>query len=502
MSKIVSQIEFIRRFAKEAGIMQKDARHYLSLMLDEITRALASSREVRLSGIGNLKRVRFPSKTMPNPNDRSQQLLVLDRYYMRIKPSHQLKLKLKANLFPDKFSMPEPKYRIPKAPAGSQKIGIGRSFKVPINIRPTIPQVSWRRPISSLVLDLRAQNPQTGTRLLRNIMRQAADKNTRAITIAPYDVTFYGDIPERQDIKPTLYHLAINEMMQQLPNAFLRPQTWRLLVNLPKINDSDKPRQMFNFSALPSGDNDWAIFISSPRFLHAQPQIVGARLPEHTKNQVDTILNSGRGRVAIIGSHAGRRATIDAIRQYMQNQNITHHYTVEHHHHALHPHHILGPSLRSLHGEIGTYPVTVIDELSQADNFYHLRQLPGITISNITSPDKKNFDRILGLQKIPPDYFDTIIESYTLPAACNVCAPATEPAVRFPLMRRLAGARGQLLHVHPVRVHVPCKHDKSYHLVNITHSKGKQIGPSLDEQLYHMALNHDITYNTVEEMIK
>jgi len=501
MSKIVSQIDFIRRFAKEAGIMQKDAKHYLSLILDDITRALASSREVRLSGIGNLKRIRFPSKTMPNPNDRSQQLLVLDRYYTRIKPSRQLKMRLKANFYPDRFSMPQPKYHIPKTPAGSQKIDIGHSFKVPINIRPTIPQVSWRRPLSSLVLDLRAQNPQTGTRLLRNIMRQAANKSTKAVTIAPYDVTFYGDITERQDINPALYNLTIDEIRKQLPNAFLRPQTWRLLVNLPKITDDDSPRQMFNFSALPSGDDDWVIFISSPRSLHTQPQMINARLPEHTQNQIDSILNKGRGRVAIIGTPTGRRATLTTIRDYLEKQNIAHHYSVEHHHHALHPHHILGPSLRSLRGEIGTYPVTVLDELSPADNLFHLRQFPGVTISNIISPDKKYFDKIIDLQKIPPDFFDTIIESYILPAACNICAPATEPAVRFPIMRRLAGARGQLLHVHPVRVHVPCKHDKSYHLVNITHSKSKQTSPSLDEQLYKMALNHDITYNTIEKMI-
>ena len=67
MATTLPQIEFIRRFAKNAGLMQKDAKQYLFFMLDDISRALSSGREVRLQGIGTIKRVCFRSRTMANP---------------------------------------------------------------------------------------------------------------------------------------------------------------------------------------------------------------------------------------------------------------------------------------------------------------------------------------------------------------------------------------------------------------------------------------------------
>lgn len=501
MSKIVSQIEFIRRFAQNAGVMQKDAKKYLYFMFEDITSALVHGRAVRLSGIGNLKRTRFPSKTMPNPNDRSQQLLVLDRYYMRIKASSHFKLKIKSRLFPDKYSLPLPKYRLPRAPEGAQKISVSHSFTVPINIRPTIPQIRWRQPMSSLILDLRQKQSSPSIRLLRNLLRKATRDNVRGVTLTPDELFVYGEQNYFEKKNPLLYQKTIEVLRQLLPIAFTTPKSWRLLANLPS-DDLASNRNVFNFSILPHFDDGWIVHISKPRSKHISQKITTSLLPANTQKIVDDISYKGKGHIAIIGSKQGRKATIDRIRQNFDTKNTNYHYVVEHHHHSLHPHHTLGPTLRTLKDDIGLHPITAIDELSGADNLYHLRYMPGVTISSINSPNKEHFDRLCGLQKVPPDFFTVIIEGYTLPSACQFCMPIHEPAVRFPLMRRLAGARDELLHVHPVRVHVPCEHEPEFHLINITHGHNKSDSSTLEEQLYRMALDHKINYNSVEEMLR
>jgi len=497
--------------------MQKDAKQYLFFMLDDISRALSSGREVRLQGIGTIKRVCFRSRTMANPNDRSQQLLVLDRYYPHVKASPQLKLKLKARMFPDRYCVPTPKYRPldrasgrrpPKPAEGAQLVPIKQSHSIRINVSPKIPKISWRAPMSGLVLDLRARQARPETRLLRNLLRRASGDSVHGVTLAPYDITAYGARNSRDEVDPKLYDLTIKALRQYLPAAFLNPQTWRLLTNLPSDDSTGTrraeplggARQMFNFSALPSSDDNWLIAVARPRAQHETNKLTSSSLPEHSKKQINDILSQGAGNIAVIGPHSGRHATFEQIRRLLQNQNIGHHYCVEHHHHQLHPHFTLGPSLRQLSDEVGTYRVTLIDGLSGADNFLHLRRLPGVTISNIAAPDKNYFDRLLRLQRVPPQFFSTIIEGHALPAACSQCMATHEPAVRFPLMRKLAGKRGELLHVHPVRITAGCDHEPEYHLVNIVYS-ANDASASLDEQLYRLALDHKISYNTLEKQL-
>src|SRR3990167_1608079 len=98
-STAVSSSEFLRRFAAKTGTTLKDAKPMLYMIEDEVGKALASGREVRFSGLGIIKRARFSSKILPNPNNRQQKLLVLDRYYPHFRTSRTFKDKLRHVIF-------------------------------------------------------------------------------------------------------------------------------------------------------------------------------------------------------------------------------------------------------------------------------------------------------------------------------------------------------------------------------------------------------------------
>lgn len=494
MSKITSQIEFVRRYAKRAGIMQKDAKKYLSIMLDDITGSLARGSEFRIGGIGTIKRVKFPSRTMANPNDRSQQMLVLDRYYARFKATSLFKLKLKARLFPNRYSLPQPKYKPPQTPEGALKISVGRSHAVPIKVRPTIPPVSWRQPMSSLILDLRAERPDTKTRLLRNLLRQAALEKTTGISISPYEISNYGAPCSTEIISPQLYKTTIDALRDRLPFAFSTAGSWRLLTHLP--GDSST-RNLFNFSALPSAEDDWLVQFSRPRARGVFDGKIDQGNMTQSKKALNEVVARGRGHVAIIGSHSGRRAILNQIREDFEKNNINHHYCIEHHRFDNCDNHPLTPSLRSLRDDIGAHPITIFDELSAADNLFHLRHFPGVTISSIFAPNKEYFDRLCALQHIPINFFDAIIEGDIIQSVCPLCMGESVPAVRYPLLRRLAGARGELLHVHTVRLNDKCEHLPHQHLVDTVYKNDGTLGPSLEEQLYRKVLDNKISYNTL-----
>lgn len=492
--KTTSQSEFIQRFAKNAGTTQKTAKKYLAWMLEDTTNSLARGNEVRFHGIGALKRVRFPSKTMVNPSDRSQKVLVFDRYYARIKPSSLFKAKLKARLFPDKYQY-SPKTT--PMPSDGTSVNIGRSHAVPIKVRPSIPAQSWRKPMSGLVMDLRSQRPDPQLRLLRNLLRQATQPQIHATTLSPYELQTYGAQNSNEPMSQNLYHTTTQALHKQLPVAFSSPQSWRLLVHMP--SDSNSGRHIFNFAAFPSGDDDWLVNFAAPRAQRRQTN-TSMQLPEETTHVLDGILEKGKGKIAIIGAPDGREATFEQVKNYLGKRNIGYHHMVEHHHHSLHPHVSLNESLRDLHKQAGTYPVTVIDELSGADNLFYLRHMPGITICKVVAPNKQYFDRLMALQNIPPGFFDAVIEGIALPRACSKCMPTWQPAVRFAPMRRLAAARGELLHVHPVRVDAECNHDPEYELVNIVSGSDQKQG--LNDKLYRMALDHTISQQTLADHLR
>lgn len=494
MSKIISQVEFVRRYAKRAGIMQKDAKKYLAIMFGDITGSLARGSEFRIGGIGTIKRVKFPSKTMANPNDRSQQMLVLDRYYARFKATSNFKLKLKAQLFPDRYSLPQPKYKPPQTPEGALKISVGRSHAVPIKVRPTIPPVSWRKPMSSLILDLRAERPDIKTRLLRNLLRQAALEKTTGVSISPYEISNYGAPCGTDKISPQLYKTTIDALRDRLPFAFSTPGSWRLLTHLPGDSSS---RNLFNFSALPSTEDDWLVQFSQPRARGVFDGKIDKGSMVMSKKALNETIARGRGHLAIIGPHSGRRAILNQIREDFEKNNVNHHYCIEHHRFDNYDNHPLTPSLRSLRSDISTHPITIIDELSAADNLFHLRHFPGVTISSIFAPNKEYFDRLCALQHIPINFFDAIIEGDIIQSVCPLCMGEKAPAVRYPLLRRLAGARGELLHVHTVRLSDKCEHSPHHHLVDTVYKNDGTLGPSFEEQFYRKVLDNKISYNTL-----
>ena len=488
---ILSQAQFLKRFASGAGVMQKDAKGYLSVIKDEITRSLASGNTVSITGFGTLKKAKFPSKMMPNPNNRSQKILVLERNYMRIKPSSNFKFRIKSKLFPDKYQLAEPKPRI-IADKSAQKININRSFTVPIRVRPEIPPITWRQPLGGQILDLRRRDLDVGDRLIKNIFRRADAPGTRGLSISPSDITYHDDQNKTDAISEILYRQIIATLKKHLPQTFQSPGSWRLMATLP-------PRRLYNYAALPDTDDNWLININHPR-----ANIINATtantIPPNTQKLVDSLVAKGSGRLLITGSPRSRHATLEQIKQYLTSLGLPYHSAVEYHHHPTHPHINFEGRLRdTLHGA-STHKILVMQDISAADNIYGLHKFEGPVIATVTAPGVDYANRILKLQQVPEGFFDTIIESNLVSAPCSKCMPQYAPAVRFPHMRRIAASRDTLLHVHPVKVRA-CDHKETPILVH-TYGTNEHQQPDIGNQLYDMALRHEIDYDTMEETLR
>lgn len=471
--------------------MQKDAKQYLGVIQDEITRSLAKGYAVSITGFGTLKKAKFPSKMMPNPNDRSKQIMVLERNYMRIKPSMGFKLKIKSKLFPEKYQLPEPKIRIPKDQS-ARDIKINRSFTVPVRVRPTIPAVGWRQSLSGQILDLRRQNPDVGDRLLKNIFRRIDSPHTRGLSISPTDITYYDDQNKTDTISDILYRQIVTSLKKHLPQTFLNPQSWRLMAILP-------PRRLYNYAVLPDADDNWLISVTEPRASVGDTATTN-ELPAQTQKIINSLVAAGSGRLLITGSPMSRRASLEKIKQYLTSLGVPFHTALEYHHHPTHPHINLTSQLRDVLPYANTHKVLIIDDLSAADNFNHLRDFRGVVIATVNAPSAEYLNRILNLQQIQSGSFQNIIDTSLVPSPCSKCMPQYAPAVRFPHMRRVAASRGNLLHVHPVKVRA-CDHKETPILVHTYHSDSSET-PNMENQLFDMALRHEIDYDTMDEMLR
>lgn len=366
---------------------------------------------------------------------------------------------------------------------------------IKINVRPRIPTATWREPLSSIMLDSRAPATSPRGRLIKNLLRHAAATGSFSTILSPFEMQTYGREAKREGMEPALYHATVEAAKERLAPVFNRPGTWRLFLRLPPTNEHSG-RHIFNFSALPERGDNWSLAFTRPRSevnnLHQD-----TALPPETNNLLDGIFKKRRGRLAILGSSPGRAHTTHLIKKYLNSKNIGYHNFVEHHHHALHPHNTLSSSLRDAIPLVGLYPATVFDTLSLADNFFQLRQIPGVSIASFYAPNKNYFDKLTSLQLLPPNFFDAIVESYLLPKTCDKCMPSYIPAVRFAPMRRIASSRGQLLHVHPLKMeNKDCPHEKQFHLLHNIYRPGAKK-PSLENQLYDLALDHVISANTL-----
>jgi len=493
MSKILSQAQFVKRFAQNAGVLQKDAKLYLHTIQDEIIKSLSKGYAVSITGFGTLKKAKFPSKMMPNPNNRSQKILVLERNYMRIKPSQRFKQKIKSKLFPEKYQLLEPKPHIAKDKQ-SREIKINRSFTIPIRVRPHIPPIGWREPLSAQILDLRRQNLDSGDRLLKNIFRRIDTPNTRGISISPTDITYYDDTNYTDTISEILYRQIIKTLKKHLPQTFSTPQSWRLLATLP-------PRRLYNYAMLPDANDNWLVSINRPRAGIDNP-IITNNLPAQTQKIVDGLIAKKEGRLLVTGSPQSRRATLEQVEQYLTSLGLPYHTALEYHHHPTHPHINFTGHLREFLPQANIHNLLIMDDISSADNFYQLRNFSGVVIATVNAPNANYLNRILKLQQVPEGFVDAVVDTRLIPSPCSKCMPQYAPAVRFPHMRRIAGSRNSLLHVHPVKIRV-CNHKETPILVHTYHNDNNESNKSdIGNQLYDMALRHEIDYDTVDEVLR
>lgn len=482
-----SQIQFLRNFSQNAHIGLQEARDYLHMIENEIGSALAASRSVKIPPIGTLKRALQPSKTIKYLNDPSKNILILDKYYAHLRPSSTLKNRLKGIA---------PKLRTKATDLG---INVGHSILVPIKIRPRLPHISWRQPMSGLTLDLRTPQPNAHQRLLRNFI-YLAKQNPCGVSINPSELTIYGDQKSIVPISQQIYSMFVDTIKKYLPQTLQNSNPWRLLVNLP-------PREMMHFTALPADgtslftNESWLFHINYPSAYRYDKKITTDAFNKDVADKLNQIFYNGQGNIAVIGNKLSRSLAIKLIRKKLDGAGLHYHYFVEHHHHSTHPHLTHPTDMRQLSKQNFIHEAVIFNDISAADSLYHLHSSTPISIYSLPIYDKNEFLRLLRLQQIRPEQIDLILENYAIPSVCSQCASKTVPAVKYTAMRRLAVQRSELLHVHPVSINTNCDHETIYELITIAHSPQSKSKNNLNNILYHLALDNKINAESVEEYI-
>ena len=501
----ITTAEFLRRYASNTGLSLKEVRPILAMVEDEITKSLVSSRDVRLAGLGTFKKVKFRSQMMANPNNRRQRRLVLDRYYMRFKASNILKDRIKKSFRPDyqpktKTAREAPaerltdEVRIPTRYSRSKPVD-GRSaaaergsIPIRVSVKPRIPPIHWREPMSALYLDLSKKHIASADRLVKNIIRWMALDQTHGLSIAPHQMIVYEEKKRITSLQPILYDSFVKVFAKHLPQILRSPQTWRLMINLP-------PKIIVNLSVAPVAGRKWSFHLQKP-YISSFRQPHNVSFPVLVNKKLDAIFDRGYGRVAIVGPRASRLAVIEHIREILDHESIGYHYTVEHHHHCEHPYHILEPHLVSIWQEAATHPVLIVEHLSGADNLDHLRRNGKIVVAGIVPRSYGQLKLLLERQGLEPAFFDLVLEAHTLPLACNCCPPVTRPAVLFPSLRKIAAAYNDRLDATPVFLsYNDCDHEMDSKNIIVAYGAGGTIGQNLKEQLYHLVLGQKITYD-------
>jgi len=502
-STAVSSSEFLRRFAAKTGTTLKDAKPMLYMIEDEVGKALASGREVRFSGLGIIKRARFSSKILPNPNNRQQKLLVLDRYYPHFRTSRTFKDKLrhvifgsplKNSTYTPRTSNLQPQVLNPKTPYATRPVPNPKGTPIPIRFRPRIPPLRHRAPMSPLYLDLSKRQMPPGEKLLRSLLHSLGASDSD-LSIDPRQITFYSPEKNLQALPPALYDILARTLRQALPQAIKHPQMWRLMVNLP-------PKIYLNFSAAPAGNGQWLFYFQRPRLKQNDHHLVEVNLPSIVNAKIDGLFAKGAGRIAVVGAPRGQLATLRRVKKIFDTEGINYHYAVEHHHWQPHGHHTLAPHLRQLMKETTKHPILIIEHLSAADDLYQLNRFEGIVLAGFASSEHSRIGNTLARQRLPADFFDLTLESHTVPAVCEDCPPVTKPAVLFAPLRQIAAHHNSRLTNHTVCLAAAdCDHKKSYRYIVVAYEPNGQIGPSLRDQLYELLLDHQVVYDAVESSL-
>jgi nucleoid DNA-binding protein len=506
--KTITTTEFLHRYAKKAGLQLKDTRPIFSMIEEEITKALISSRDVRLAGLGTFKKVKFRSQMMANPNNRRQRRLVLDRYYMRFKASDILKDKIKTDLHPGY----QPKTKTAKdaqlenlgsevqvktkysATAHAHRRAEKGSVPIKVSVKPRIPPLRWREPISALYLDLSKRHVTSSERLVKNIIRWVVSDQAHGLSLAPHQLIVYEHKKRISSLQPLVYDSFVKILQERLPQVFRSSGMWRLMINLP-------PSIMINLAVAPVSDHQWSFHLQKPYISYERHGEVGnINLPALINKKLDVIFDQGYGRLAIIGPRASRLVAIKHIQKILDHEGISHHYVVEHHHYPAHPHHTLKPSLRSTLKEVKTHPVLIMEHLSGADNLDHLRECHKIVLVGMALQSYDQLMSLLERQGLEANFFDLVLESHVVPMACSNCPPLTKSAVLFPALRKIAAlSHDRLDEVQVFLSHPECDHELENEYIIVAHGASGAIGPSLKEQLYHLVLGQKITYDTFSQ---
>ncbi len=503
--KAITSAEFLRRFAAKTGANIKDARPILLMIEDEIGKALASGRDVRLMGLGLIKRARFGSKTLPNPNNRAQKLLVLDRYYPSFRTSSTLKDKLRHVL----FGSPLRTGRQILSSAVGRQISVDkrqtthaqrltpnptRGTPIPISFRPRIPPLRWRKEASPLYLDLSKKNISPIDYIIKGLLRNL-HRNGIALSISPQAMTYYGAPKSHQTLSPGVYNSLMGSFRRFWPMAFDEPQVWRLMVNLP-------PQLYLNFSAAPAGGDDWLLHFAKPRLATSDHAHVDANFSPELSQNIDKLFERGGGRVAVIGPARARLATLHKIKNILDEEGINYHYVVEHHHWLPHHHEAMMPHLRQLVSKTTRHPILIVEHLSSADDLYHFNRFEGIVIVGLVQNNKHGVGELLARHKLPDDFFDLIIEGHAIPSPCADCPPLVKPAILFSPLCQIAARRGEVLGNRLVAVSkTSCHHLTNYRYAAALYDGNGLVGPSLEDQLYGMVLDQKIPINATEALL-
>jgi len=211
---------------------------------------------------------------------------------------------------------------------------------------------------------------------------------------------------------------------------------------------------------------------------------------------VDAIRDNHR--IAVLGGKQTQPAILAMIEKILTDMSLNYH-RVGHDNAGDIP---IGQHLKRLKADEFYHPMTLISNLSGADDWYYLQNIPSGVIALLPFSAKTDIDRIISLQQLPADIFHSVIRSVIAPLSCPECQPVMNSAVSYPALRRIATKRNELLHVHPIRVNEPCHHHKKYLQLFEEYAGDQLTGPSITDQLYDLLLQHEIDWATFEANIE
>jgi len=533
MKKINSSI-FIKRLSKRAKLDLPQTRLLFKVMHDQITQDLSEGKKVRLKGIGILHRVNHSNDREYDDIGRKTIYVYPEKFHVCFSASRRLKRLMQAAygtttetvgqatprklrkheivrqqaaekvpikiVQPPKRTQATPvlspvseeksdnipieisKYQtVPASPVQSPADIASKDENIPIKIKvkPKLPTIAWRTSPDKQYLPLSPNYHHPSHRMLLTLLRQLGLK-WQAITVTPQEISV-NDGLLTQPLPVSRAGIAmVLDAFKDLGFDIDRRHYHT------KIKLGTQPTKTIDLISGYAYNNIPFIRITCP-IIETGKTIVTRRSP---LSQLIVDAAKDNRRIAVLGPKQSRNNNLTSIIKILSDMNMNYHRVGSNEEYDIN----IGQHLKKLPKHNFYHPITVIENLSGADDWYYLQQIPSGIIALLPFTDKADIDRIIELQQLPLDIFHSVVRSILVPTSCPDCQPIMDSAVKYPALRRIAGQRNELLHVHPIRVNQLCDHPKKYLQLYEEYTDNQLIGASIIDQLYDLLLKHEIDW--------